>query len=35
VLPVQHAGYPRPDGNKILPAFMKSAVAAFGERASR
>jgi hypothetical protein len=32
---VQHAGYPGTDGDKVFPAFMKAAVAAFGDRGSR
>ena len=32
---VQHAGYPGTDGDKVLPTFMKSAIAGFGGQASR
>jgi CubicO group peptidase (beta-lactamase class C family) len=31
---VQHAGYPGSDGDKIFPAFLKSAVAEFGKNSS-
>ena len=32
---VQHAGYPGPDGDKILPTFRKAAIEEFGDKASR
>ncbi len=31
VFMVQHAGYPGTDGPKILPAFRKAAIDAFGK----